>query len=171
MANAETIEHTESNRRRRGVAGLTAAHRLLQRGYDVTLIEANDFLGGKLAAHCRRDDATTKKKNCLYFCKDQGGCLRRNDWHEHCYHMYLNWYHNFWDLMEEVGILDSLVAQPAIYNIRFPPATSGPPRLTCHPIFAIWACPGRRCCNMFAGPLSWPADMMLLGPDPGRPGR
>ncbi len=34
-----------------GVAGLTAAHRLLQRGFDVTLIEADDFVGGKLGAH------------------------------------------------------------------------------------------------------------------------
>ena len=34
-----------------GVAGLTATHRLLQRGYDVTLIEADDFVGGKLGAH------------------------------------------------------------------------------------------------------------------------
>ena len=100
MANAEMIEYPSVIVVGGGVAGLTAVHRLLQRGYDVTLIEANDFLGGKLAAHRRRDDATTKK-DCLV-CKDQGGCLRRDDWHEHCYHMYLNWYHNFWELMEEV---------------------------------------------------------------------
>ena len=24
--------------------------------------------------------------------------------HEHCYHMYLNWYRNFWTLMKEIGI-------------------------------------------------------------------
>lgn len=23
--------------------------------------------------------------------------------HEHCYHMYLNWYHNFWQLMRDIG--------------------------------------------------------------------
>ena len=34
-----------------GAAGLAAAHRLLQRGYDVTIIEANDYVGGKLGAH------------------------------------------------------------------------------------------------------------------------
>jgi len=24
--------------------------------------------------------------------------------HEHCYHMYLNWYHNFWQLVKDVGV-------------------------------------------------------------------
>src|SRR5215813_13863261 len=34
-----------------GIAGLTAALRLAQRGYKVTLYEANPFLGGNLSAH------------------------------------------------------------------------------------------------------------------------
>src|SRR6266571_3647276 len=65
-----------------GLAGMAAAHRLLEQGFDVTLLEANDYLGGKLGAP--RDPAN-------------------GDYHEHCYHMYLNWYHNFWALMEEIG--------------------------------------------------------------------
>jgi predicted NAD/FAD-dependent oxidoreductase len=64
-----------------GLAGLSAAHRLLERGFDVTLLEANNYLGGKLGA----------RKN------------GRSDIHEHCYHMYLNWYNNFWTLMDEIG--------------------------------------------------------------------
>ena len=157
MANAGMIDNPNVIVVGGGVAGLTAAHRLLQRGYDVTLIEANDFLGGKLAAHRRRDGATTKEKCSV--CEDQGGCLRRNDWHEHCYHMYLNWYHNFWELMEEVGVLDSLVAQPAIYNIHR--RDIGAPVSPAIP-FANMGSPWTTLRNMFAG-LVGPADMMLLG--------
>jgi predicted NAD/FAD-dependent oxidoreductase len=103
-----------------GVAGLTAAHRLLERGYDVTLIEANDFIGGKLGAH--RDVGTdtdaedaAKPAHCA-LCVDRGGCPRTSDWHEHCYHMYLNWYHNFWTLMDEIGALDSFLPITAVFN-------------------------------------------------------
>ena len=157
MANAEMIENPSVIVVGGGVAGLTAAHRLLQRGYDVTLIEANDFLGGKLAAHRRRDVETTKEKCSA--CENQGGCLRRGDWHEHCYHMYLNWYHNFWELMEEVGVLDSLVAQPAIYNIhRRDIGESVSPAIP----FANMGSPWTTLTNMFAG-TGGPADMMLLG--------
>ncbi len=105
-----------------GVAGLTATHRLLERGYDVTLIEANDFVGGKLGAH--RDTGhntcgTTKApgETCPS-CEHLGKCLRRDDWHEHCYHMYLNWYHNFWELMHEVGTLDRFLPRPAYYSVH-----------------------------------------------------
>jgi protoporphyrinogen/coproporphyrinogen III oxidase len=37
-----------------GVAGLSAAYRLAQRGFDVTVLEAEDQVGGKTAA-TRRD--------------------------------------------------------------------------------------------------------------------
>ncbi len=157
MANAETAENPNVIVVGGGVAGLTAAHRLLQRGYDVTLIEANDFLGGKLAAHRRRDDAASKEKCSV--CEDQGGCLQRGDWHEHCYHMYLNWYHNFWELMEEFGVLDKLVAQPAIYNIHR--RDIGEPVSPAIP-FANMGSPWTTLRNIFAG-LVGPADMMLLG--------
>jgi len=50
-----------------GIAGLTSALRLLQRGFDVTLLEQDDFLGGMLrAALC-----------------DDSECHVR---HEHSYH-------------------------------------------------------------------------------------
>jgi len=54
----------------------------MEQGFDITLYEQNNFLGGKLGAH--KDDDKT-------------------DPHEHCYHMYLNWYNNFWKLMAEIG--------------------------------------------------------------------
>lgn len=104
-----------------GVAGLTAAHRLLERGYDVTLIEANDFVGGKLGAHrdagLDADAGDAAKPAACDLCAGSGGCPRTGDWHEHCYHMYLNWYHNFWALMDEVGALDSFIPIDAVFNL------------------------------------------------------
>ena len=57
-----------------GVAGLTAAHRLLQRGYDVTLIEADDFVGGKLGAH-RDRAARPSRQASLVRSASRGGVL------------------------------------------------------------------------------------------------
>jgi predicted NAD/FAD-dependent oxidoreductase len=112
-----------------GVAGLAAAHRLLERGYDVTLLEADAFFGGKLGAH--RDigvDAPGDDRpvRTCPACAALGGCLGQQDWHEHCYHMYLNWYHNFWALMDEVGTLDNFHPASAVYNMypRQPDAAS-----------------------------------------------
>lgn len=80
-----------------GLAGISAAHRLLERGFDVTLLEANDYLGGSLGAP--QDRAT-------------------GSFHEHCYHMYLNWYHNFWTFTDEVGVRKDFIPMPIISNIR-----------------------------------------------------
>ena len=128
-----------------GVAGMTTAQRLLERGHDVTMLEANSYLGGKLGAHQEADERvehiserfgsrrSLTEKSALEMARPFGsgtcahcdvpGCCaaRETDWHEHCYHMYLNWYHNFWKLVEEIGIAD-----------RFEPITrisyfTGPP--------------------------------------------
>lgn len=76
-----------------GLAGMSAATRLLEQGFNITLYEQNDFLGGKLGAH-----------------RDQ----KNEDRHEHCYHMYLNWYNNFWQFMREIGALDKFEPSPVI---------------------------------------------------------
>ena len=76
-----------------GLAGMSAATRLMEQGFDITLYEQNNFLGGKLGAH--RDSHTP-------------------DPHEHCYHMYLNWYNNFWQFMSEIGAIDKFVPSPVI---------------------------------------------------------
>jgi Flavin containing amine oxidoreductase len=81
-----------------GLAGMSAATRLMERGFDITLYEQNNFLGGKLGAHRDGD---------------------KPDPHEHCYHMYLNWYNNFWQLMREVGAIDKFEPRPVI-GCRFP---------------------------------------------------
>lgn len=117
-----------------GVAGMSAAHRLLERGHDVTLLEANSFLGGKLGAHQgvvdfegrwpdvaaldprdarERLDPVLEEierrfgyRKCAYCTEPCCKLNRLEDWHEHCYHMYLNWYHNFWNLMRDIGVIN-----------------------------------------------------------------
>ncbi len=80
-----------------GIAGLAAAFRLLQRGFDVCLLEQNSFLGGKLGAH-------------------QGHT--GDDFHEHSYHMYLNWYHNFWNIVDDIGVAGTFFPQPTNAYLR-----------------------------------------------------
>lgn len=187
-----------------GIAGLTAAYRLKERGYEVVVFEERIHVGGKLGAHPRRialdprprgqglvaksrkqkyqdllrkwikeldkgglpDDLRAVieryiERQSLKFCKTrldsgqilggdtyvgpayvdpesgsvqlitrlgriQGWLVRigdysfniwiyKNEWsklrleitddvhHEHCYHMYVNWYRNFWRLMRDIG--------------------------------------------------------------------
>src|SRR5260370_20574331 len=76
-----------------GLAGMSAATRLMEQGFHIPLYEQNDFLGGKLGAH-RVDN--------------------KPELHEHSYHMYLNWYNNFWQLMREIGALDKFMPSPVI---------------------------------------------------------
>lgn len=65
-----------------GIAGLTAALRLAERGYQVKLYEQKPFLGGNLAS---RPSAQAGLDLDVYP------------------HMYLGWYHNFWRLLEDVS--------------------------------------------------------------------
>jgi protoporphyrinogen oxidase len=80
-----------------GIAGLSAALRLIERGFDVTIFEEDAFIGGKLGAHSHPD--------------------RPNDYHEHSYHMYLNWYHNFWQMIDEIGVSRHFVPQQYVSYI------------------------------------------------------
>jgi phytoene dehydrogenase-like protein len=67
-----------------GIAGMSAALRLAQRGYAVTLYEEKPWLGGNLASH--RDAAS--------------GTV-----HDVYPHMFSNFYVNFWDIVEnELGL-------------------------------------------------------------------
>lgn len=65
-----------------GLAGMTAALRLAQRGYGVKLYEQKEMLGGNVASrpvpHGMELDVYP--------------------------HMFLSWYHNFWRLMEDAGV-------------------------------------------------------------------
>jgi protoporphyrinogen oxidase len=115
-----------------GLAGMSAATRLMEQGFDITLYEQSDFLGGKLGAH--REDG-------------------KPDAHEHCYHMYLNWYNNFWQLMREIGALDKFIPSPVI-GYRRPGDKQTRPGLT------NAGSPATILTNMFNGTAS-PADQFI----------
>ena len=115
-----------------GLAGISAATRLMEQGFDIKLYEQNNFLGGKLGAH-----------------KD----VDKPDPHEHCYHMYLNWYNNFWKLMVEIGAIGKFIPSPVI-GCRLPGDKQTRPYLTNPGSPAtIWA-------NMLNG-IASPADQFL----------
>ncbi len=69
-----------------GLAGMIAALRLLERGYSVTLYEASYRMGGKAGAN----------KN-------------GNDFDEHGYHIFPEWYLNVWQLVDELGIRENFI--------------------------------------------------------------
>jgi predicted NAD/FAD-dependent oxidoreductase len=117
-----------------GLAGLSAAHRLLEQGFDVTLFEANDYLGGKLGA--RRDPRT-------------------GEFYEHSYHMYLNWYHNFWQLMDEIGARRHFLPMPTFGCLR-------PGQYGKHWQIADLGSPWSVLPNLFSGVMP-PADMFIYG--------
>lgn len=89
-----------------GIAGLTAALRLAQQGYTVTLYEEKPWLGGNLGSHSggnlhdlekdrdpRRRQDTTGNESSRH--------TTGNDVYHDVYpHMYSNFYVNFWDIVE-----------------------------------------------------------------------
>ena len=117
-----------------GVAGLSAAHRLLEQGFDVTLFEANDYLGGKLGAIFES---------------------RTGDFHEHCYHMYLSWYHNFWALMDEIGAREHFVPMSTFGCLK-------PDQYGEHYEVMDLGAPSTALRNIFSGVMH-PADMFIYG--------
>src|SRR5438874_1411395 len=69
-----------------GLAGMSAALRLSQRGLRVRLIEAGARLGGKAGANRNGDD-----------------------FDEHGYHIFPKWYLNLWRIVDELKIRDQFV--------------------------------------------------------------
>ena len=93
-----------------GIAGLTAALRLLERGYRVTIYDRKSYVGGKLGAHTHtreefdEQQSEERRGRGLYVWRYLGGTYQPDTYHEHCYHMFLNWYHNFWRLADDIGV-------------------------------------------------------------------
>jgi protoporphyrinogen oxidase len=74
-----------------GIAGITAALKLAQAGYQVTLYEQKPWLGGNIASH-----------------QDAGSDV----YHDVYPHMFSNFYVNFWDIVEkEIGLKRDLTAK------------------------------------------------------------
>lgn len=80
-----------------GVAGMSAALRLLERGFHVTLYEQDDFVGGML--HSYWDEVTQTRR-------------------EHSYHMFPNFYFNFWTIAEQIGIQNNFTPREAFRFLR-----------------------------------------------------
>jgi protoporphyrinogen oxidase len=116
-----------------GIAGLSAALRLIERGFDVTIFEEDHFIGGKLGAHSHPD--------------------RPNDFHEHAYHMYLGWYRNFWQIMNEIGARKHFTAQDYVSYIPHGRQNYSIKQINQASPWYAWQ-------NAFAGPRS-PATMYL----------
>ena len=119
-----------------GIAGLTAALRLLQRGFRITLLDQDNFIGGKWGAHRH----PTKP--------DQ-------DYHEHCYHMFLNWYNNFWEIADELGVRHRFEPRHFLKYLRqgeFPRTTE---LRDVGALASMWQ-------NLFSGVRSLP-DMFIYG--------
>jgi len=75
-----------------GIAGMSAALRLLDAGFDVTVLEKKDRIGGKFDA---------ERKNRIY--------------HEHAYHFLADWCLNFWKIVEDIHLSkDSFVRRDSI---------------------------------------------------------
>jgi uncharacterized protein with NAD-binding domain and iron-sulfur cluster len=77
-----------------GLAGMAAALRLAERGYDVGLYEASDRLGGKAGSH-----------------------YIQGRWVDHGYHVFMAWYRNTWSLVDELGIQDRFRRGKHFYEV------------------------------------------------------
>lgn len=115
-----------------GIAGMTAALRLAQRGYQVTIFEQNKFVGGKFRA--------TEWRNTKAF-------------HEHSYHMFLNWYHNFFEIADEIRVRQEFTA---LERVRFLSAGNFPKMTE----LVNFGAPSSIPQNLLSGVLSVP-DMFL----------
>ena len=80
-----------------GIAGMTAALRLLEAGFRVTVVEASSGLGGKF-----------------------GAVYAKQHYHDFAWHVFADWCLNFWDLVETIGLDRSrnFVARPKLTLLR-----------------------------------------------------
>jgi hypothetical protein len=75
-----------------GMAGMSAALRLLERDFKVTLYEQDQYIGGMLRSYWDPD---------------------RESQREHSYHMFMNWYYNTWKIVDEIGAKDNFSPREA----------------------------------------------------------
>ena len=91
-----------------GMAGMSAALKLVQADFDVTVVEKGPVVGGKFGAVC------------------VGGTP-----HEHAYHFVTDGCLNFWSVAHDIGLTkpDDFVARGAVYFLRPGPGRSVASRL------------------------------------------
>ncbi|MCH9670933.1 MAG: FAD-dependent oxidoreductase [Gammaproteobacteria bacterium] len=114
-----------------GIAGMTAALKLLKAGVNVELYESRDTLGGKFAS-----------------------VYAQGSYHEHAYHFLADWCQNFWAICEEIGVSqDAFEQRPAYVFLRrgeFPNTTA----------ISNLSSPERIWTNLYSGVLPW-YEMLL----------
>lgn len=142
-----------------GIAGLSAALRLVERGFTVTVLEQNKFAGGKLSAHRSPpefDDTPGPDHPPHSGNQPRSDRPHALDYHEHSYHMYLNWYHNFWKIIDEIGIRDSFRPQSTCSYLH--PNGAGTRSVELRNVGSL----DTVFQNIFSG-LTTPADMAIYG--------
>jgi len=116
-----------------GLAGMTAAFHLSQRGYKVTVFEQDSYIGGQFRAV---------------------PVPGRPFFHEHCYHLFEPWYHNFFSLVSGLGLSDRFESRHGVKYLR----RGQFPKMTELNDIGSWSSSLQ---NLFSGPLSIP-DMYLF---------
>jgi Flavin containing amine oxidoreductase len=119
-----------------GIAGLTAALRLAERGYKVKVYEQKSMLGGDLASR-----ATV------------GGTPL-----DVYPHMYLSWYHNFWRLLDDVTGADRNDLFRAVSSVKYLRPGEFPRFKGVTDMYSV----SRIVRNVLSG-VGPPADMFLFG--------
>lgn len=92
-----------------GMAGMTAALKLLEAGFTVRVIEASDGVGGKF-----------------------GAVPAKHGRHDFAWHVFSDWFRNFWSIVETIGLskTDDFAARPRLTLLRPLGGTSAWPRVT-----------------------------------------
>jgi hypothetical protein len=119
-----------------GLSGLTAAMRLAQRGYQVTLYEQKSFLGGNLGSRPMPD----------------------GEYLDVYPHMYLDWYANFWALLEEATGRPKEVGFTPFSSVKQLSKRAFPKFASLTDMYSPW----HMIQNMFSG-VGAPADMFVFG--------
>ncbi|HEY6524481.1 MAG TPA: FAD-dependent oxidoreductase [Solirubrobacteraceae bacterium] len=119
-----------------GLSGLTAAMRLAQRGYQVTLYEQKSWLGGNLGSRLMPDGE-----------------------HLDVYpHMYLDWYANFWALLQDATEQPKEAGFAPFSSVKQLSKREFPRFASLTDMYSPW----HMIQNMFSG-VGPPADMFVFG--------
>ncbi len=119
-----------------GLSGLTAALRLAKRGYRVTVYEQKSWLGGNLGSRRMRDGE-----------------------HLDVYpHMYLEWYRNFWSLLQDATGRPKEESFAPFSTVRQLSEGKFPTFASLTDMYSPW----HMMQNMFSG-VGAPADMFVFG--------
>jgi hypothetical protein len=119
-----------------GVSGLTAALRLAERGYQITLYEQKSWLGGNLGSRPMDD----------------------GEYLDVYPHMYLEWYANFWALLEDVTNEPKEARFASFSSVKQLSKKAFPKFASLTDMYSPW----HMIQNMFSG-VGPPADMFVFG--------